>query len=173
MSAKLFSAAIAAAIATTASATLAFSAPNGAVPGRAPTIHQPRAPGVLVVNATTVAQDNPVANIAPGATTFETANVKCAAKKCILAMSAMDQIGLCDANGGWAIEVYVDGNLVNSQYQGPQPTSSIVPGFQIGNWQGFASGLAKGTHQVQFQTYVEGNCIQDQWAIRVDSANYQ
>jgi len=159
------------AAAVTAAVTAAAAAPpSGAVPGMHSSVFPVQRAQVTTIDNMFVAQNNPVANIVAGENTFETANVKCLANKCTLAISAMDQIGLCDALGGWAIAVYVDGTLINSQYQGAEPTSSIEPGFQIGNWQGFAANLRKGYHQVVFNTYVEGNCIQDQWAVRIDSA---
>src|SRR6202034_3687126 len=127
---------------------------NGSVPDRprlAPTLSTAK----TKVVATYVASDQPDAPLMPGYNLVYSRVLKCSSSTtCTFVLSAMDQIGQCSAANTWTIAVNVDGSLINSQIQGQEPLAGAAPGYVIGNWQGFVTGVAPGNHTVQLGTNV-------------------
>jgi hypothetical protein len=167
MISKLFTTAIVAfSLAATVSAADSMpksgSIPNQRIPTSTPTLSTAKSR----IIATYVASDQPNAPLVTGYNPVYSQVVRCNSHTtCTFVLSAMDQIGQCSAANTWTIAVSVDGSLINSAIQGQEPLAGAAPGYVIGNWQGFVTGVAPGNHTVQLDTYVNDNCTQGQWSV--------
>lgn len=103
------------------------------------------------------------ANVSVPAATFvdlDQATLTCPKPTCTLSLSAMQQVGVAQGSGRWAINVNVDSTTVNgAAFQGFIPVSN----FAVGNWQGSYT-VTQGTHTVTLQAYGEVDYIVPFWS---------
>ena len=99
--------------------------------------------------------------IPAGGYTVDQTTVLCPNVTCTFGLTAMQQIVSVNSPSWWRIVVFVDGKNVDSgPWQGPEPISNT---YALGNWQGKYT-VAKGSHSVTFQCYLQVTALLSQWS---------